>query len=147
MIAFLFEDVGYRLRNRRLLRSWLANAVAREGFEEGALTYVFCSDERLREANKQFLGHDYYTDIITFDDSDAGVLSGDMMISVDRVRENARGLNVGFEDEMHRVLAHGALHLAGMKDGTENEKQAMRSAEDRWLALRPAGVNVPRGTR
>lgn len=147
MIAFLFEDVAYRLRNRRVLRSWIADAVVREGYKEGALNYVFCSDERLREANKQFLNHDYYTDIITFDDSVEGVLSGDMMISVDRVRENARGLNVRFEDEMHRVLAHGTLHLAGMKDGTEDEKRAMRSAEDRWLALRPIGVNVPRGTR
>ncbi len=160
MVTFHFEDVSFRLRGRRNVRTWLEDAVARESdlsalsasgvatgtFELGSLGFVFCSDERLLEVNRQFLDHDYYTDIITFDDCSAGVLAGEMMVSVDRVRENARTLGLRFEDEMHRVMAHGTLHLVGFKDGTEAERMEMQAAEDRWLALRPDVLNVPRGT-
>jgi probable rRNA maturation factor len=160
VVTFHFEDVSFRLRGRRNVRTWLEDAVARESdlsalsasgvatrtFELGSLGFVFCSDERLLEVNRQFLDHDYYTDIITFDDCSAGVLAGEMMVSVDRVRENARTLGLRFEDEMHRVMAHGTLHLVGFKDGTEAERMEMQAAEDRWLALRPDVLNVPRGT-
>jgi probable rRNA maturation factor len=160
VVTFHFEDVSFRLRGRRNVRTWLEDAVSRESdlsalsasggatgtFELGSLGFVFCSDERLLEVNRQFLDHDYYTDIITFDDCSAGVLAGEMMVSVDRVRENARTLGLRFEDEMHRVMAHGTLHLVGFKDGTEAERMEMQAAEDRWLALRPDVLNVPRGT-
>lgn len=143
MITFHFEGVGFRLKARRSVRSWIEKVVVQDHFKVGELSFVFCSDERLLAINKQFLQHNYYTDIITFDNSEGDVLSGEMVISVDRVRDNARALGVRFEDELHRVMAHGTLHLCGLKDGTEREQAAMRSAENRWLEMR----NVPRGTK
>lgn len=143
MITFHFEGIRFRLKARRSIRSWIEKAVAQDNFKVGELSFVFCSDERLLAMNRQFLQHNYYTDIITFDNSEGVVLSGEMVISVDRVRDNARALGARFEDELHRVMAHGALHLSGLKDGTKREQAAMRAAENRWLEMR----NVPRGTK
>jgi probable rRNA maturation factor len=143
VITFHFEGIGFRLKARRSIRSWIEKAVAQDNFKVGELSFVFCSDERLLAMNRQFLQHNYYTDIITFNNSEGAVLSGEMVISVDRVRDNARTLGARFEDELHRVMAHGTLHLSGLKDGTKREQAAMRAAENRWLEMR----NVPRGTK
>ncbi len=101
----------------------------------GDVSVVFCSDEYLLAMNRQYLSHDYYTDIITFDYTDDDVVSGDLFISVDRVRENADVFNVLFEDELFRVVSHGILHLVGLSDKSEAEEQNMRLEESRFMSL------------
>ena len=101
----------------------------------GNINYVFCSDERELEVNRQFLGHDYYTDVITFDYSTASTLNGDIFISLDTVRSNAEMVGVSFEDELHRILIHGVLHLTGQGDKTPETKVQMTDKENRALAL------------
>ena len=101
--------------------------------EEGELNLVFCSDEYLLEINKKHLNHDYYTDIITFDYSEENKISGDLLISIDRVKENAKTFSVSFIHELNRVVIHGVLHLCGYKDKTEEEKKQMRNLENKYL--------------
>lgn len=100
----------------------------------GHLSYVFCSDEHLLKVNQQFLQHDYFTDIITFDYTEGDRVSGDLMISIDRVKNNATSLNIPFELELHRVMIHGVLHLLGFKDKTPNESKRMRILEAKALS-------------
>lgn len=122
--------------NPEFLFSWY-NQVAQEyGKHTGSVCVVLCSDEHLLQMNREFLDHDYYTDIITFDYSEANVVSGDLFISLDRVRENAMELNVSFRDEIHRVCVHGLLHLCGLKDKSEEDETRMREAEEKALSLR-----------
>ncbi|NQU88032.1 MAG: rRNA maturation RNase YbeY [Mariniphaga sp.] len=99
----------------------------------GEITVVFCSDEYLLQLNKEFLDHDYFTDIITFDYCDNNIISGDIFVSIDRIHYNAKKYNVGFNIELHRVLFHGVLHLIGYNDKTSGEKKEMRSKEDYYL--------------
>ena len=114
----------------------IKNASISEGYELSQLNYVFCSDEYLLEINKQYLDHDYFTDIITFDNSEEdNQLEGDIYISVDRVRENAATFHTDFDTEMRRVLIHGLLHLAGYEDSSEALNTAMRAKEDEYLRL------------
>tara|TARA_B100000575_G_C22963704_1_gene556613 strand:+ start:146 stop:559 length:414 start_codon:yes stop_codon:yes gene_type:complete len=101
--------------------------------EEGELSLVFCSDDYLLEINKKHLNHDYYTDIITFDYSEENKISGDLLISIDRVKENAKNFSVSFRQELNRVVIHGVLHLCGYKDKTEKEKNQMRNLENKYL--------------
>ena len=105
----------------------------KRGFKVGEISYIFCSDDYLLDINKTYLKHDFYTDIITFDYTDAKKISGDLYISIDRVRDNAQELNLGFEQELHRVIIHGVLHLLGLKDKTEEEAKEMRKAEEECL--------------
>ncbi len=135
-ISFHSEDIPFLLKNRRLLREWITACVAREGFEVGDITYIFCSDEHLLAMNREHLKHDYYTDIITFDYSSGEHLSGDLFISIDRVRDNARSLKQPVYDELHRVMIHGVLHLAGHSDKTKADALRMRELEESCLTLR-----------
>lgn len=121
-----------RLREKTL-EQWIRATAEHYGKQVGELCYQFCSDERILETNQAFLDHDYYTDIITFDDTVGDVISGDMLISLDTVQSNAEMLEVSFEQELHRVLIHGVLHLCGLKDKSPEDEAKMRQAED--LAL------------
>lgn len=134
-ITFSTEEINFTLKQKTLVREWLAEVINAHTFRLVALNYIFCSDDYLLEINKEYLDHDYYTDIITFDQSEEeGFLEGDIFISIDRVKENADGLSVSFETELSRVLVHGLLHLLGFKDKTEDEQKTMRQKEDEWIS-------------
>ncbi|MVM32400.1 rRNA maturation RNase YbeY [Spirosoma sp. HMF4905] len=134
MIRFFNEDVPYKLPNKQVTRQWLKQQAEREGFAVGELNYIFCSDEHVLQVNRDYLQHDYYTDIITFDQSEEeDKIEGDIFISVERVSDNATQLGVSSEQEMRRVLAHGLLHLCGYGDKTDEEAAQMRVKEDEWL--------------
>lgn len=134
---FFHSECEFELQNTQERGEWIENTIAQENKEAGVLNYIFCSDEYLLEKNQEFLDHDTYTDIITFDYCIGDVVNGDLFISVDRVKENSDTFNVGFNDELDRVLIHGALHLIGYQDKTEEEQKQMRSKEDFYLSLRP----------
>lgn len=117
----------------RLLTEWLSDVVRNEGGVLGEITIVFMNDNELLEYNKEYLKHNYYTDIITFDYTESGAVSGDLLISVDRVRDNASNLSQSFIDELHRVCVHGVLHLLGYRDKTPEDQKVMRLKEDFYL--------------
>lgn len=132
---FYEQDVRSRLRDRRRLSARLDELVARY-HKQGrpSLTYIFCTDARLLEINQQFLAHDTYTDIITFDLSEpGGPLTGEIYISTERIAENAQKFNTGYNHELHRVIFHGALHLCGFKDKKPADRAKMRQMEDQCL--------------
>lgn len=135
-ISFGSKDLKFSLKNKRELSSWIT-AVIRDhhaGYEN--LAFVFCSDDALLEINRQFLQHDFYTDIITFDYSvhrNRLVVSGEIFLSIDRIKENADKFKTSFATELHRVMIHGVLHLLGYKDKTPSERKAMRLAEQQAL--------------
>lgn len=134
MIRFFNEDSPYKLPQKQAVRKWLTRQAEAEGFRIGDLNYIFCSDEHLLQVNRDYLDHDYYTDIITFDQSEEeDLIEGDIFISVDRVSDNAGQLSISAEHEMRRVLAHGLLHLCGYGDKSPEEEQAMRAKENEWL--------------
>lgn len=135
MIVFVDGDVPCKVEGRRAVKSWLRSVAEHHGKSLGDLSVVACSDEELLEYNRKYLDHDTYTDIITFDHSEATQLSGDLLISFERVLENADNQGVVFQEELRRVMAHGLLHLAGFKDKTPADAAAMRQAEDHALAL------------
>lgn len=135
MITFNIEDADPKLKNKRLLKSWIAKVAYSYGLKTGDLAYVFCSDDRILEVNKEFLQHDYYTDIITFDYCEGDTISGDMYISVDTVRTNSELYSTSFINEMHRVIIHGVLHLCGLKDKAPDDEKKMREAEAKALAM------------
>ena len=119
--------------NERQIARWIRAVAAEYGFAVGEITYIFCSDERELEVNREFLGHDYYTDVITFDYSTASTLNGDIFISLDTVRSNAEMVGVPFEHELHRIIIHGVLHLTGQGDKTPESKEEMTRKEERAL--------------
>ena len=133
LINFFFPEKQITLKNRAKLKTFIAGIFIAEKKNLESLTYVFCSDETLLSINKQFLKHDYYTDIITFDLSSGKEIIGEIHISIDRVRDNAKQLNVTLMEELHRVLFHGALHLCGYKDKSPKDALKMRKAEDLYL--------------
>jgi probable rRNA maturation factor len=136
-ITFFEEDIRYKPKNKTALRQWISEAIKAEGFRLNELNYIFCSDEYLLQINRQYLDHDTYTDIITFDNSDTEkVIAGDIFISAERIRENAAKFKVSEADELHRVIIHGALHLLGYNDKTPVTKQKMTEKEDFYLNLR-----------
>lgn len=121
--------------DRPLLERWIVAVAAEHGRIIGALVYIFCDDERIIEVNREFLQHDYYTDIITFDYSRRKLISGDMFISLDTVASNAEQLGVDYADELHRVIIHGVLHLCGINDKGPGEREIMERHENRALEL------------
>jgi rRNA maturation RNase YbeY len=134
-ISFNKTDATVVLGNRVTLKSFIEKKVKKEGYTIDSLTYVFCSDKYLLKINKDFLSHDYYTDIISFDLSDpTGHLIGEVYISVDRVKDNAKTHGSTFKEELHRVIFHGALHFCGYKDKKPSDVKIMRQMEDRWLS-------------
>lgn len=132
MIQFFFENIQETPLNTNL-KLWLEHIILSEGKKMGDINYIFCDDEYLLKINQDYLQHDYYTDIITFDYVKGKKISGDIFVSVTRVSENAPLLSKSFEEELHRVIAHGVLHLCGYKDKTEAEIKEMRSKEDFYL--------------
>ena len=136
-IEFHSEDIEFSLSNPEQVSDWIASIIEQHDFELAALTYIFCSDDYLHQINVEYLDHDTLTDIITFDNADEeGIVEGDIFVSIDRVRDNAQTLGIPFEDELHRVLIHGVLHLLGFKDKTEEQETLMRKQEDSSLSLR-----------
>lgn len=133
-ISFNQADSKVTIANRVALKSFIEKRVKKEGYSIETLTYVFCSDKYLLKMNKDFLSHNYYTDIISFDLSETpGNLIGDVYISVDRVKENAKTLGTSLKEELHRVIFHGALHFCGYKDKKPADAKKMRQMEDLWL--------------
>lgn len=132
-INFHFTGSGSFLTNRRQLKSFLINLFSIENKSLASLTYIFCDDEYLLNINKQYLQHDYYTDIITFELSDNAFTEGEIYISIDRVKDNAQSFNTTFQQELHRVIFHGALHLCGYKDKSATQTKLMRSKEQEYL--------------
>ncbi len=136
-INFFSEEVEFKLQAVEPTRRWLQTAMGSTDCTIRQLTFIFTSDEQLLHINREFLKHDTYTDIITFQYSeDPKTLESDVFISIDRVKENAAQLNVPFYEELHRVMIHGVLHLIGYNDKTASQKREMRKLENHYLALR-----------
>ena len=133
-VSFSLET-KYNLKSRTLIKKWLKQIIENKGYKLGTLSYILCDDDYLLEINKQYLQHEFYTDIITFDYVEDGVINGDIFISVDRVKENASLFGVSEREELMRVFAHGVLHLSGLKDATSEEATQMRKAENESLEL------------
>jgi rRNA maturation RNase YbeY len=135
-IYFFSEEINFELKEKLNRERWLKNIATKAGFNIRELNYVFCSDEYLYQINLEYLNHETYTDIITFDNSEKEFdLSGDIFISIDRVNENAKTHNQEIETELSRVLAHGLLHLMGYKDKTKEESTLMRQKEEESINL------------
>jgi len=135
MIDFNYE-LDFKFQNEDNTKLWISNCIEKFDKEEGELQYIFCNDEYLHKLNVEFLEHDTLTDIISFDYTMGDLISGDIFISIDRVRENANDLDIDFAEELDRVIMHGVLHYIGFKDKTDEEKTVMRSKEEYCLSLR-----------
>ena len=133
MINF-FTETEFTI-NEDEINSWLLSVIASEDKNLGEINYIFCDDAYLLSINQQYLDHDTYTDIISFDTSEGNDLSGDIFISVERIQENAQQFNVSVDDELKRVLVHGILHFCGYKDKTDDEAKLMREKEDEKLKM------------
>jgi len=136
-ISFFEEDISFTLKDKAKVRQWVTDTIIAEGFKLKELNYIFCSDAYLLEINQQYLDHDTYTDIVTFDNSEEeGKIVSDIFISIERIRENAIKFNVTETTELHRIIIHGALHLLGYKDKSPADKQKMTQKEDFYLNKR-----------
>ncbi len=135
MIYFQTDSVSLPALQQEKVKNWIHSVAAYYGKRIGNINYIFCNDEKILEVNRQFLQHDYYTDVITFDYSDAFILSGDIFISVDTVCSNARQQNVPFQQELLRILVHGVLHLTGQDDKTTETHAQMTQKEEQALRL------------
>lgn len=134
MIDFNYET-EFTLANEESIRNWIATVITSEGKKEGEIIYIFCDDDYLLQINQEHLQHDYYTDIISFDYTLGNEVSGDMFISIERVKENAVDFDVSFDEELKRVIVHGVLHYCGYRDKSEDDELLMRSKEDEKLAM------------
>ncbi len=137
-IFFFNEDITYIIKDKQKVRKWVADTIKAEGFKRiGELNFILCSDAYLLEINKQYLHHDTFTDIVTFDSSEEdSVIAGDIFISVERIKENALKFKVPEQDELHRVIIHGVLHLCGYLDKKKEDKELMTAKENAYLAKR-----------
>jgi len=135
MIYFSEIDIQPKVIAKKAIKVWLENVISGKNLSLGEISIVLCSDEHLLGVNNEYLNHNYYTDIITFDYTENRVISGDLLISYDRVKENARKEGVKVQDELRRVMVHGVLHLCGYKDKSKKEAKIMRSEEDKALKL------------
>jgi rRNA maturation RNase YbeY len=135
MISYQTDGVKMPQIKRRDNSAWVKAVAASYGKKVGEIAYIFCSDERILEVNREYLQHDYYTDIITFDYCEGDVISGDLFISLDTVRTNAEQVGTTYEEEFHRVIIHGILHLCGINDKGPGEREIMEEAENKALAL------------
>ena len=135
MIEVLSQNVEKPALDWEKVEQWIVEVARRHGRRTGALTYIFCDDERILEVNRQFLNHDYYTDIITFDDTTGKLIRGDMFISLDTIATNAESVGAKYDDELMRVIIHGVLHLCGINDKGPGEREIMEAHENDALAL------------
>lgn len=133
----MFNDIDLKtnFKNRTEIRTWIAKSIKKEGYKLGELSFNFCSDEELLKINVEHLNHDFYTDIITFELNEEDVIIGDIYISIDRVKDNAKQQGTTYTNELMRVLIHGVLHLCGYKDKTKKDAALMREKEDYYLSL------------
>lgn len=134
-VCFFFQEVSISLTKRQSLKKFINFLFKKEGKKLASINYIFCTDAALLEINRQFLAHDFYTDIITFDLSEGDGVKAEIYISTDRVKDNARQLGVSFRSEIHRVIFHGVLHLCGYQDKTTAQKETMREKENSYLNL------------
>jgi rRNA maturation RNase YbeY len=135
-ITFQAENVALPNIKKRATSNWIKVVAEEYGKKAGDVSYIFCDDAKILEINQTYLHHDFYTDIITFDYSEGDRISGDIFISIDTVRSNAEKYGTNFDDELHRVIIHGILHLCGLKDKSEADSKKMREAEDKALSIR-----------
>ncbi|MDH8701525.1 putative rRNA maturation factor [Dysgonomonadaceae bacterium PH5-43] len=135
MISYCSVDIKFPTIKRREVSRWVKAVANTYNKRVGEIAYIFCSDEEILRINKQYLEHDYYTDIITFDYSEDDVISGDLFISLDTVKSNSEKFNTKYEDELYRVIIHGILHLCGLKDKQPEEERIMRNSENGALEL------------
>ena len=135
MITYQTEDIAMPPIKKRETTEWVKQVAASYGKKAGEIAYIFCSDEKILEVNRQYLEHDYYTDIITFDYTEGNRISGDLFISLDTVRTNAEQFEQPYERELHRVIIHGILHLCGINDKGPGEREIMEAEENKALAL------------
>ena len=136
MITYNNENIPFPKIRRRDTTAWIRRVAASYGKTVGEVGYLFCNDEKILEVNREFLQHDYYTDIITFDYDEDDVINGDLVISLDTVKSNAELFHKEYEEELYRVIIHGILHLCGINDKGPGERELMEAAENRALALR-----------
>ena len=134
MVSFIADSIEMPALNERKVTRWIRSVAADYNFAVGNINYIFCSDERELEVNRQFLGHDYYTDVITFDYTSGKTLNGDIFISLETVRSNAEMMGVSFDAELLRIIIHGVLHLTGQGDKTPETKAQMTEKEEKALA-------------
>ena len=134
MVSFIADSIEMPALDERKVTRWIRSVAADYNFAVGNINYIFCSDERELEVNRQFLGHDYYTDVITFDYTSGKTLNGDIFISLDTVRSNAEMVGAPFEEELRRIIIHGVLHLTGQGDKTPETKAQMTEKEEKALA-------------
>jgi probable rRNA maturation factor len=134
MITFNYEN-DFVIENEDVYQNWISKIITSEGFSEGEVNYIFCDDDYLLNINIEYLNHDTYTDIISFDYTVGNLVQGDIFISTERVAENALNYKVSFDDELKRVLSHGILHYCGFKDKTDEDAKIMRQKEDEKIAL------------
>ncbi len=135
MIEVLSQNVEKPALDREKVGRWIVEVARRHGRRVGAITYIFCDDARILEVNKEFLNHDYFTDIITFDDTTGRLIRGDIFISLDTVASNAETVGTTYDDELMRVIIHGILHLCGINDKGPGEREIMEAHENDALAL------------
>jgi rRNA maturation RNase YbeY len=138
MISYNTENVKMPDIKRRATTAWIKAVAASYGKKIGEIGYLFTDDEKILEVNQQYLGHDFYTDIITFDYVEGNTLNGDIVISLDTVRSNAEQQGTQYDEELHRVIIHGILHLCGLNDKGPGEREMMEAAENKALAMRNA---------
>lgn len=136
MVHYFREDTNFNFKNKRFNSAWLNEVAHNEGKVLGDINIIFCSDPYLLEINRTYLKHDFYTDVITFDYCEGNILTGDIFISVDTVKDNASFYNVEFSTEMSRVIVHGLLHLIGYDDHTQEDQMVMREKENFYIDLR-----------
>ena len=134
--SFHAADLDFELENQKEVTEWLKKSIINEGFDPGEITFVFTSDASLLEMNQKYLNHDTYTDVIGFDYSEDKTISGEIYISIERVRDNALKYSVDSREELHRVMIHGLLHFCGYTDNGADDKAVMKDREDYCLSLR-----------
>ncbi|PCJ27664.1 MAG: rRNA maturation RNase YbeY [Flavobacteriales bacterium] len=134
-ISFLSEDISFELEHQNDIQNWIQDAISKEGKTTGEITYIFCSDEYLHKINKEYLQHNTYTDIITFNYCVDDIINSDVFISIDRVKENSEAFKTTFQNELSRVIIHGILHLIGYDDKSGSDKEVMCAKEDFYLSL------------
>ena len=133
-----YQTDGTRMPDikKRPTTAWIRSVAATYGMKVGDVNYIFCNDERILEVNREYLQHDYYTDIITFDYTEGNTISGDLFISLDTVKTNSEQFATEYDEELHRTIIHGILHLCGINDKGPGEREIMEAAEDKALAMR-----------
>lgn len=133
-----YQTDGTRMPDikKRITTAWIRNVAATYGKRVGDVNYIFCNDERILDVNREYLQHDYYTDIITFDYTEEDTISGDLFISLDTVKSNSEQFATEYDEELHRTIIHGILHLCGINDKGPGEREIMEAAEDKALAMR-----------